>query len=465
MGDDFLAISFCDEFCIEESILKKTGALNILLDFDTKYFIDPVLLRNNHVSEFSEASKKVERYFESIVALVRVSKYENDMYWKKADSLLKFKEIKGTCLGYSNNGTSGNAIGKELRQGILRTIKDLLKNGVVEPIIFELLGVFQEKVGCDRISDLVTAITYDEIVLYTKRILHDLNCNFTNDDGMIINPYNGELVLLLPMEILSPLPVANEFDDLDFCCAENDRVRNEINTYFDLGERKKLKKEEVHNLMINNIPFRNQLISAYKEITPNLYDFDEDPAGQIIWYGVARQAVIDYPLELKAPQNELELEQLVVHICLHFKKLVETNGLWKLLYDENHKAKHENAAQLLLFGIADAYCSANGIDISREVNNGQGPVDFKFSKGSQNKILVEVKLTSNSQLIHGIDKQLPIYMNQENTRKAIYLIIENGHFKRYESFQDYYNKLDATIKGKIPYIYIDGTMRTSASKA
>lgn len=191
----------------------------------------------------------------------------------------------------------------------------------------------------------------------------------------------------------------------------------------------------------------------------------EDSAGQIIWYGVARQAVRDYPLELKVPQNELELEQLVVHICLHFKKLVETNGLWKLLYDENHKAKHENAAQLLLFGIADAYCTANGIDISREVNNGQGPVDFKFSKGSQDKVLVEVKLTSNSQLIHGIDKQLPIYMNQENTRKAIYLIIENGHFKRYELFQNYYNKLDATTKGKIPYIYIDGTMRMSASKA
>lgn len=139
--------------------------------------------------------------------------------------------------------------------------------------------------------------------------------------------------------------------------------------------------------------------------------------------------------------------------------------MWKLLYDDKNNPKHENAVQLLLFGIADAYCVANGIDISREVNNGQGPVDFKFSEGAQNKILVEVKLTSNQQLIHGISKQLPIYMEQENARKAIYLIIENGHFKRYESFQNYYNGLDTSTKEKISYIYVDGTVRESASKA
>ena len=464
-GDDFLAISFCDEFGIEKSELKKIGALDIILDFDTKYFIDPALLRNNHIPEFLDVSQKVERYFEGIVTLIRISNCNDDMYWKKADSLLRFKELKGTCLGYSNSGTSGNAIGKELRQRIIRTIKELLQTGAVEPIVLELLGVFQEKVGCDRISDLVTFIIHDEIVSYTKRVLKELNCNRIDATGMVINPYNGEQILLLPMEILSPLPVANEYDDIDFSCAENERVRNEINAYFDLDGRKKLKKEEINALMINNISFRNQLVNSYKKICPEMYNFDGDPVGQILWYSASKQAVIDYPLELHEPTNEEELEKLVIKICKHFKQLVEKNGLWKLLYDDKNKPKHENAAQLLLFGIADAYCTANGIDISREVNNGQGPVDFKFSEGAQNKILVEVKLTSNQQLIHGISKQLPIYMEQENTRKAIYLIIENGHFKRYESFQNYYNKLDTSTKEKIPYIYVDGTARESASKA
>lgn len=81
------------------------------------------------------------------------------------------------------------------------------------------------------------------------------------------------------------------------------------------------------------------------------------------------------------------------------------------------------------------------------------------------KILVEIKLTSNSQLLHGIMKQLPLYMEQENTKKAIYLIIDNGHPKRLERFQDYYNGLQQKQKEKIPYILIDGSIQQSASKA
>lgn len=35
------------------------------------------------------------------------------------------------------------------------------------------------------------------------------------------------------------------------------------------------------------------------------------------------------------------------------------------------------------------------------------------------EIVVEVKLTLNVQLMHGIRTQLPLYMEQENTEKAI----------------------------------------------
>ena len=42
---------------------------------------------------------------------------------------IMFKEIKATCLGYSNRSTSGNAIGKELRKCILRTVKELAESG------------------------------------------------------------------------------------------------------------------------------------------------------------------------------------------------------------------------------------------------------------------------------------------------------------------------------------------------
>ena len=77
----------------------------------------------------------------------------NDMYWKKADRMLKFRELSGTCFGYSQKGTGGNAIGRVLRQNILETIVDLIQEGATDPTLFELLGVFQENIGSDRIID------------------------------------------------------------------------------------------------------------------------------------------------------------------------------------------------------------------------------------------------------------------------------------------------------------------------
>ena len=77
--------------------------------------------------------------------------------------------------------------------------------------------------------------------------------------------------------------------------------------------------------------------------------------------------------------------------------------------------------------------------MSREVNNGCGPVDFKLSHGADDKVLVEVKLSSNPQLEHVREKQLPIYMTQEDTYRAIYLIIDNGHPNKIEKFAKLYN--------------------------
>ena len=62
-------------------------------------------------------------------------------------------------------------------------------------------------------------------------------------------------------------------------------------------------------------------------------------------------------------------------------------------------------------------------DISREVNNGRGPVDFKVSRGSKDKSLVEFKLASNSQLSRNLKKQVPIYEKASDTNKSLKVIL------------------------------------------
>ena len=266
--------------------------------------------------------------------------------------------------------------------------------------------------------------------------------------------------------ILSALPIAESFDDIDFVSAENQRVRDEANAYINLGGRTQLRKDEILSLLQNSIGFRKEYISAYKSIPKEPYDFSVDPEGEYIWCAAAKEYAKSFPLDLsKEPLSDCEdVLAIALKICEQFKQLIENNGLHALLYD-NGKPKKESAAQLLFFGIADSYCTANNIDLTKEGNNGRGPVDFKLSRGAQDKIVVETKLTSNHQLKHGIEKQLPIYMKQERTQKAIYLIIDTGHAEALNNFIKFYNDLDVSYKEKIKYIVIDATPKKSASIA
>lgn len=468
-----MPITFSEQFNVPGSVLESTGVFDVILDVDTRVFIDPALLELCTEPEFVGARSKVEVYFSNIITLLRHSKRRGDMYWKQANKRLTFKELSGTCFGYSQNGTGGNAIGAVLRDSILNTIKELMTEGETDPVLFELLGVFQEDIGCDRVSDLITFILSEEILQYTQRVvaladIPSIKVHFGSRQYLTCrNPHNQKPLLLLPSKILSPLPIADTFEDIDRICQENERVRQEINDYFDLGKKNKLHKSQILSLMHSSLSFRSALVTAYKTFPKNAYDFSNDPAGEYAWLAAAREYVSRYPLAL----NGLPLEtiddvlSIAKEICNRFKSLVEDNGLSKLLYDSTGAPKHESAAQLLFFGVADSYCDANNIDLTKEGNNGRGPVDFKLSRGANDKVVVETKLTSNSQLRHGIEVQLPIYMKQEKTKQAIYLIIDNGHPKALENFISFYNGLNQETKEKISYLIVDATPKISASKA
>lgn len=343
-----MPITFSEQFRISRSTLERTGVFDVILDVDTRVFIDPALLELCVEPEFADAHSKVERYFSNIITLLDHSKRKGDMYWKRADRLLTFRELSGTCFGYSQNGTGGNAIGGVLRDAILSTIKELMTEGEIDPVLFELLGVFQERVGCDRVSDLITFILRKDILEYTQRVVTDagiptIAVHFGQQQYLTCrNPYNKKPLLLLPATILSPLPIADCFDDIDRICQENERVRQEINAYFDLGRKNKLHKSQILSLMHSSLSFRSALVTAYKTIPKNAYDFSSDPAGEYAWLAAAREYVAEYPLSLTEFPLETTDDVLSVakKICDRFKSLIEDNGLSKLLYDSNGTPKH-----------------------------------------------------------------------------------------------------------------------------
>ena len=66
---------------------------------------------------------------------------------------------------------------------------------------------------------------------------------------------------------------------------------------------------------------------------------------------------------------------------------------------------------------------ASPSDVSREVNDGRGPVDFKISRGARDKTLVEFKLAKNTKLSQNLRNQTPVYEKASDAPRCIKVIL------------------------------------------
>jgi hypothetical protein len=145
--------------------------------------------------------------------------------------------------------------------------------------------------------------------------------------------------------------------------------------------------------------------------------------------------------------------------------LVENNGLNQELYKGSGKPRHESTAQRLFFAIAYCYCEANNLDISPEVDTGTGKIDFRVSGGFDARVLVEVKLSTNSKLISGYRTQLEAYKTAERTARAIYLVIDVGAMgKKHERLVTERNAARARRAPLSDLEIVDGIIKPTASR-
>jgi len=74
-------------------------------------------------------------------------------------------------------------------------------------------------------------------------------------------------------------------------------------------------------------------------------------------------------------------------------------------------------------GIVLHWCRVSNIDLSREVNIGRGPVDFKVSQGYEYRALLELKLAKNTKFWNGLEKQLPKYQEAEGVKLGYFIVV------------------------------------------
>lgn len=425
---------FSDYFSIERS--SKDDWFDPILDTDTRLFVDPFLIFQDKDPAWGDAHDELIAHFDRCFKLLAQGNLRPETVpYKKALALLRFPEPREFCLGYTQTGTRGSGGGQAYAELIADAMVNAIDRGLRDLRHFEELGVLNEGIGPDRISDLTCNFLRGRFINYTQAVAkrHQLpTTSFTMPRfnassqrwqaatfSLPSNPYGDRAVLLVPDRFLQELPVLNADDWWQNYEAE--QLRNDLN-YEVLG---KVSKRDIVAAARRN-PTRVRRWAEQKEkVKARPYDLTGDPAGVYQWERAAQQYVTSAPLVLKPASNDAEFVATIERVIQQFTHFVEQESGWKLLWDDAHKnPKREEAAQLLFRGITKHYCIANNINVDREVELGRGPVDFKFSNGYNQRALLEVKKLDNSRFWNGLTEQLPSYLNSDDCDLGWYVPIQ-----------------------------------------
>lgn len=469
--------SFSDYFNIDKGRFAKTGAFDLLLNRDTTLMIDPKLLNDSHAKELASCYDLVLDRFRKIFKALEQCKVEGDLFWKAAYRLTDFREFRGVSLGYAQNSNDGAGWAGTLRTQVLRSARQIITIGIQDPEFFELLALFEPQIGPDRISDMIGTILLEPLTAFTKNACAEL------DIAMEFFPIHGKnfelpwyldedgvkrYIILVPEDVLSDLPVALDRSDIADVMETNEGLRQHLNLTIQgdwqqvvvSREGKQITRESFFD---NPDTFR-AFIERYRDAVGTPYDIEGDPEAVKLWYDMARRSIEDNAIKLELPTSPSfdDLFAIVDKIVQHFKQLIENNRLREALFIGD-KPRREKVVQFVFYAIARTHCDYNNLDISPETDAGRGPVDFKLSRGAAFRVLVEIKLSNSTKLLHGYRTQLEEYKRAENTDRAIYLVLDvGGHDHAMAKLRALH--AESPPEKRPTLVVVDGRPKPSASK-
>lgn len=341
------------------------GVFDGFIDVDSRLHVDPHLIDASETPELAGAYQRFRRYFAGVIKILRAARGRHQAFRAQAVNRLTFPELPNTGLGYAKDDTEGSAIGPGLASQLTDLAADILEAGIDDPEIFELVGLLQEGIGADRISDMTVWIILPNVLRFTERVARNLGVaterRSFGEEGydLPINPANQRNIVLLPQDILRDLPVAESWDAIDTVSSHNAALRARVNPIIGATWRhatRRVSKAELRKTVLKNPELLKDLLAQYKKKSPTSYDFGTDPTAQQVWYYLSRQEAAKQPLDLSryAPVSAAQVAEVVRRICERYKALVEDNRLYRILYNDDGSARLERIAQLGFFAVADA---------------------------------------------------------------------------------------------------------------
>lgn len=439
-----------------------------VLEKDSAFFINVQRLKKTEVLEFIHSYERIRNSFTSIATIPEAadSKERSDKFFRAALAKFAFSEVNEINLGFGDSRV-GSGMDQVLRKQIIDDAFELVKKGCKAPELFEIIGLFEDGIGPDRLSDMIATIILPDIQAYTKRVMADFKIDKEHyeedtfdEEGFLINQYKGCRLYLLPTDILHELPMAKCWEDVETAASKNNAIRQELNTEVGMTWHQWASKERkayIRDYILKDPDAFERVMSAYREEEVGEYNLYND-----IDYFLGKllqkiKKAVDF-----ATIEEGEIDSLTgaLEVADIFKDWVENNRGWA---EVQQATGGEKSVQRFVHACAKHYIKVNNLDFSCEANEGPGPVDFKVSRG-QDCAVVELKLSSNADYLHGYQEQIQQYDKAEGTENMVFILVDNGHVKRTNRLREQHQN-DIRAGVLVPEVVIvDANTRLSASR-
>jgi len=421
---------------VNRADLEKKWVFDSVLWIDTKLFIDPKLLEKTSISELLDSRKDVLKYFKDLLNIIDKSSLSSQLK-EIAISRLAVLEPKGLSIWYWNKTDKWTTIRRDVAIDIIKSAIEMMSVWIEDPELIELLSLFVKNFWADSLSDLTSHIIYDKLCEYTQRICKELSLKTEifeyqwKEYFLPKHPFQDNQIIFLPIEILRNLPIATSWEEIDYVVSFNQKLRtkwNEIVRDIIINNSKKIKSDNV-NIDKARQHFR-ELLEIYKNWIVDNYDINIDKK----WYYDLPKVVdlLDWIFTKQSltPNTTDDLISVVRNFLVQFKKAIEKNWWNKALYHKTSwwsslpgKPHNEDVAQLLFYLLADQYCSFYNIMLSWESDAWRWPVDFALWVWYKDKVLVEIKKSTNQNILTWFNNQLEIYKWSESAVYWFYVII------------------------------------------
>jgi len=448
-----MATFFNEFFGVSADDVDAYGAFNVSLINDLPLFIDPFLLFHSESAEYKQLHSDILKYIIFLRDQTEAGRIGKDLI----NAWFRFPEVKQNWLGFSLVGNDGTGLGRKFALALSANLKSVFADFGSERITkashIEKVCLVSDGVGRDNISDFTLNLILDYICRYTETFarryivpevrktvwVEKAKFNYetrTWQRAQYELPYiDGDHVLLTPKDILTrdenwinKGDMVRQFEEIPVAMPDGE-LRGQVFAYFDSVLAKPRDREP------SQAERAEAIIKTYLNF-PDLVDWyikwkedNGDEASDISSEKVAltrfmfEQQVKEIQAQLAAETgfyliNGTTYEETHQRLAF-FKDVIEKKGGHRIFWHGDEAIQRESDLQILCKFIWFGTPS----DASAEVNDGRGPVDFKISRGTFDKTLIEMKLAKNKKLQQNLENQLPIYMNASDAKKGIKVII------------------------------------------